>query len=86
MVNLQFGRGADQAWGKVGGVAPAPEPHGLVYLRFYPDLSGIGPPGAWRVELEDLCEGEAPVRFTGKWGEWGMIPTQRPYHSVTDTL
>lgn len=60
--------------GKVDRCVPAPESHHSVRLGFFPEFSridgvkGVGPPGAWRVGLEDLPEEEAPVRITESGG------------------
>lgn len=48
--------------------------------KFFPDLGVTESPRVenmetsrlWRVELVDSGEGEAPVRLTGKWGEWSL--------------
>lgn len=72
----------------------APEPHDLVCPGFslpsaepgvrlvgQLEMCRLGQPGAQRVGLVYLCEGEVPVRFTESEG---MTLTLKPQNSVTD--
>lgn len=56
--------------GQWRGVGPSSESHNSVCPGFCPDLSRVELPGFRRMGSSRAHDGEAPVKFTGKWEEW----------------
>ena len=80
LVDLPGGKDASQALGRVGVVAPSPEPHNLVQPRFCPDLlKDLNLEGQHHQESGGRCQSGSQ----GMWVEYHFSP--KPHKSLPDT-